>query len=283
MAKNIRPLQMTLIPTLKSKFEQLVRLVFVNSITRKNGSIILVEYPKSGGTWLSQLISSYLEIPFPRHRIPSLKKSLYHSHYLPKYNIPKNDKIVFLVRDGRDVAISQYFHQLVWNEKNKLNPKDVNYHRSQLRFENYDKLKENLASFLHYIFKSRPSKLQQFTYMGNWYEFNQKWIEQMKKADNIYLIKYESLLDHPHQTLSELFTTFFNTEVDPQKLVNIIDQYSFETLSKRKKGEENKNSFLRKGISGDWKNYFGEKEKEIFKEYTGDLLVELGYEKDSNW
>jgi hypothetical protein len=40
---------------------------------------------------------------------------------------------------------------------------------------------------------------------------------------------------------------------------------------------------FRKGSSGEWKNVFSHKNKELFKTIGGDLLIDLGYEKDLNW
>ena len=117
--------------TLKNKGINFTRLLFVNSLTILNKSVLLIEYPKSGGTWLGQLVSEYLQIPFPSHKMPSLNKSLYLGHYLPRGWIKKNKKIIFLVRDGRDVLISLYFHQLFFNEKNINQKKDVLYYRKK--------------------------------------------------------------------------------------------------------------------------------------------------------
>lgn len=269
---------------IKNKIEQLLRLFYINSITLYNDSILLVEYPKSGGTWLGQLISNYLKIPFPRNRFPILKRSFFHSHYLPKYNIPKNKKIVYLVRDGRDVLVSLYYHQLLWNEKNQLSPKDVKYHRSKVPFNDYENVKDNMSAFIKYTFEEKPSKWQHFTYMGNWYEYNTLWLQEIKKRDNIYLIKYEDLLENPFETTKKMLHNFFGEkEVDEAYLEEIISNFSFENQSKRKHGEENKNSFLRKGIQGDWKNYFNESDKQLFKKYTHNLLIDLNYENDNNW
>lgn len=267
----------------KSKIEQFTRLLFVNSVSIWNNSVLLVEYPKSGGTWLGQLISSALEIPFPRNQMPILQKSFYHSHYLPKWLITRNKPIVFLVRDGRDVLISKYFHQLIWNEKNKLNPKDVVYHRSKVPFENYDNINENLFDFIRYDFEHRPSKFQQFTYMGNWCEYNQAWLKEMQNNNNIHLVKYEDLLSDSFSTLDLLLKQAFKLELSKSKLNRIIEKYSFHKQTNRRSGEESVSSFLRKGISGDWKNYFGNKEKELYKKYAAKLLVELNYENDDNW
>ena len=63
----------------------------------------------------------------------------------------------------------------------------------------------------------------------------------------------------------------------------IADEYSFENQSKRVAGNENINSFMRKGIIGDWKNSFTQASKELFAEYAGNELIKLGYEKDYSW
>lgn len=273
------------IKTIKSKLEQATRLLLVNTITIRNGSILIVEYPKSGGTWLGQLVSDYYGLPFPRNRFPLLKKSVFHSHYLPKWRIPENKKILFLVRDGRDVMVSLYYHQLIWNDKNKLNPKDVKYHREQTGFEDFDDVKGNMNEFIKYTFTEKPSKLQHFTYMGNWFSYNNAWLNEMERPNpNIYMIRYEELLEDTYGAMYRMLSELFKEEqINSSKLRQTVDKFSFENQTKRKKGEEQKNSFLRKGISGDWKNYFGEEEKRSMKKYTKDLLVKLGYEKNENW
>ena len=63
----------------------------------------------------------------------------------------------------------------------------------------------------------------------------------------------------------------------------IVEKYSFEKLSGRKQGQENNSKFLRKGIAGDWKNYFNKEARELFDFYAGAQLVKLGYEKDRSW
>lgn len=42
-------------------------------------------------------------------------------------------------------------------------------------------------------------------------------------------------------------------------------------------------TIFRKGIIGDWKNYFKPHHKELFKKVAGQLLIEEGYEKDLKW
>ena len=64
-----------------------------------------------------------------------------------------------------------------------------------------------------------------------------------------------------------------------------MDTCSFERFAEgRKRGEANVQSEYRKGIIGDWKNYFTDRDKDQFKaSEAGRLLIELGYEKDNDW
>jgi len=40
---------------------------------------------------------------------------------------------------------------------------------------------------------------------------------------------------------------------------------------------------FRSGKTGEWRKYFTEEHKKVFKEMAGDLLIRLGYEKDNDW
>jgi hypothetical protein len=71
--------------------------------------IVLTEHPKSGGTWVSQMISEYLNIPNPRGRMPPRCRCVLHGHYL--YVAGANDTIV-MWRDGRDMVVSHYYYHL---------------------------------------------------------------------------------------------------------------------------------------------------------------------------
>ena len=43
------------------------------------------------------------------------------------------------------------------------------------------------------------------------------------------------------------------------------------------------NSHERKGVSGDWRNYFTDRIAKAVKQWYGSLLVAAGYEKGFNW
>jgi hypothetical protein len=63
-----------------------------------------------------------------------------------------------------------------------------------------------------------------------------------------------------------------------------VSKNRFERLTHgRERGQENVKSHERKGIAGDWRNYFDDQVKDVFKARYGDLLIATGYERDSEW
>jgi hypothetical protein len=40
---------------------------------------------------------------------------------------------------------------------------------------------------------------------------------------------------------------------------------------------------FRSGKTGEWRKYFTEEHKRMFKDVAGDLLIRLGYERDRDW
>ena len=118
--------------SIKNKFENGTRHLILKTLTKIIPLYLVSEYPKSGGSWLRQLLSSYLDIPFPRNKMPKFGLSMFHGHYLPSRRFKDIKQIFYLVRDGRDIMVSDYFHSLIWNEKNRLDPKLVLYNRKKL-------------------------------------------------------------------------------------------------------------------------------------------------------
>ncbi len=71
--------------------------------------------------------------------------------------------------------------------------------------------------------------------------------------------------------------------IPPQWLRALLDQNSFQNIAGRQKGQEDQKSHYRKGVAGDWVNYLTGANKDFFKARWGQLVVDLGYEKDLNW
>ena len=272
-----------LFKTFINKIENGLRHLIVYKLSSIIPFSLIVEYPKSGGSWLGQLLSSYLNLPFRRNTMPNFTRSINHGHYLPAKNFKNINQIYYLVRDGRDVMVSEYFHCLIWNDKNILNPKDVIYHRKQLAFKDYEDIRNNLPKFIDYKFNHKPNRLVNFLGNTNWALFNQIWLDYYNNNPNVIMTSYEKLLENTEKELYNILSKLLSDNIDMKKLSEIIQNYSFSNQSKRKQGTEDKSKFLRKGISGDWKNYFNKSSAEVFKSYSKNMLFELGYEKNDSW
>ncbi len=251
------------------KLNGLVRYLIVHAGCNKFlGYYLVNEYPKSGGSWLGQMLAAALGLPFPRNRLPMLSPSIMHGHYLNPWNIKK---AVIIWRDGRDVLVSQYYHSLFKNERGNARLVDIT--RDDLRFKDYDDIKANLPLFLKYVYETK--KHPRFS----WKDFVDSWADNRQAIH----VKYEDLRLNTSYELQRIVKEIAGIELHENRAQQIAYEYSFEKLSKRKSGNENKNSFMRKGIIGDWKNHFTKETKELFAGYAGDALITLGYEKDYSW
>ena len=234
--------------------------------------ILAAEYPKSGGTWLCQMVADYLQIPFPRNKTARFEKSILHGHYLYR---PSDKPIIHQIRDGRDVIVSLYHHMYFGN--NVITSSVLHNFRKKAPFKDFENVQKNLPAFIEYIFT-------RFTISGkcvNWSTF----INSYNNKKNVITVRYEDLLHDTANELARVISLLHNSKNPPdmQKIKVIVQQYSFESLSQRKRGVENKEHFLRKGVAGDWKNYFTQESCELFNDYAGAELILMGYEKDNSW
>ena len=204
-----------------------------------------------------------------------------------------------IIRDPRDIAVSSYFSHRYSHKTNIW--KELVTHRLFL-----DSLDFN-EGLTHEITICRK---QQFEDMASWNYDNPDILE----------IKFEDLIKDPQNTWAIILHHIgVKTGTNPllsnilllhNKIINsisirskmnfnkwmhiknclsqeqvqtILKNYSFEKLSGNSKGVEDIQNHYRKGTSGDWKNYFTETHKRLFKEQWGELLIYLGYEQNTDW
>ena len=96
-------------------------------------------------------------------------------------------------------------------------------------------------------------------------------------------VRYEDLLVRPNEEVGRLLG-FLGVDTEERLVESCVNSASFERLSRgRERGQEDPSSFYRKGVAGDWRNYFSEEDRRVFKEEAGELLIRLGYEDDLDW
>jgi hypothetical protein len=248
-------------------FDAGIRYILSRLFARPLKIVLVSEYPKSGGTWLSQMLAEYLEIPFPRNQLPPFSRCLLHEHFL--YS-PLFYKPIVLFRDGRDVMVSAYYHYLFDNSRN-YSPR-VEMHKQRfarhcadhgLKCELND-VKNTLPGFIHYMFKGQTSNFIKM----NWASFVDSW-----QATNAIKTRYEDLLDDTFTEMSRIILLLLGDshKLNSAKLRESIDTYA------RKNVQGRGDSFVRKGIAGDWKNHFSFDAEKMFNAFADKQLEALGY------
>ena len=231
--------------------------------------IVLNEYPKSGGTWIGGMLADALQIQFPRNRFPVLRKSIMHGHYIHPFGMRN---VLCVWRDGRDVMVSWYHHCLFENEHE--NGQLVRKVRNDLGGDyDWKDIERNLPIFLNYSFSRQHSP------RFSWSQFVDVWF----RRENVIHTRYELFRSDAERELVKTCYNLTGDIIEHDKASEIVERYTFSSMSGRKPGQENKGSFLRKGIVGDWVNNFSQESKELFQYYAGHQLIELGYEKDDSW
>jgi len=244
----------------------------------KQHILFVAGLPKSGTTWMENMLASHpgitpimpyqvtahemkykssIDYDFPDGMFEPLKNGLFvlkmHS-YGSKHNVNilKKNKINYCIiyRDLRDAALSHCFYV-----------KSTPWHPECQEYRNFD-IKECLK-----IFCSNR--------LDEWINWIRSWRENRDKEHSIE-ITYEELLRNTTATFSKL-VQLFELDNSNETIQVIIEKNRFSNMKKKD------SNFFRKGVSGDWKNYFDDEIKGIFKDKAGDLLRELGYEKDLDW
>jgi len=101
-------------------------------------------------------------------------------------------------------------------------------------------------------------------------------------ASEVPVIRYESLLSNCAAELAELCAAL-RISINLDTAQGVADRHSFAAKTGRLRGVEDRASFYRKGIAGDWRKWFTKEAAQVFDAYAGDALVELGYERDRTW
>lgn len=188
-------------------------------------------------------------------------------------------KVIHIIRDGRDQAVS-LMHYL-WNtarEEGGLYPVEP---EELAKREAYREDPQKLLEAGEGIFtEARLRKMAT--------QWSVRVSDAVKDGSallggNYTEIRYEGLLERPEEEAARLLE-FLGADASNKLVRWCVNKASFEKSAKgREQGQEDSASFVRKGVAGDWRSVFTERDKEIFKEVAGDVLIETGYEKDKSW
>lgn len=245
----------------------------------KRKILFVAGLPKSGTTWMAKLLGmlpGYYErtIYDPSrmmkfHDISSLVFELmpHYAHSIIKlhtkysaenFTVIRNhlDKFVVLYRDPRDMAVSRYFHVL--NEE------------SHRHCQAYKEMSEE-DGLLHSINIVRREFL---SWIKDWHEV------ALAHPEAIVEVRYEELHADVRGTMGRVLS-FLEVPCPGGLLERMAGTQMKQPVDLKESLAQH--DTRRKGIVGDWRNLFSQKQRDYFKKIAGPLLIELGYEKDLDW
>jgi hypothetical protein len=184
-------------------------------------------------------------------------------------------KLIYIVRDGRDVLISERFRNFV--EESKFLSAEDRRIIAELRKDQTPFISGTRSIFTE-TFIRRVA--------GGWVvNLTEIEGEGRRLFGAQYLsLRYEDLLDQPFEEMGKLWK-FLGVKKVERSLEKVIKTEMAsnpdEEWQARRNGDIS--SFLPKGQAGNWARLFTERDKVVFKQVAGEMLVRWGYENDGNW
>jgi hypothetical protein len=233
--------------------------------------VFLVSYPKSGNTWLRFLIGNALtnnQCNFNNigNIIPDIYQNWEACNQISRPRIMKSHlpytskmkRVIYVVRDGRDVAVSYYFHL---QKKKKIN--------KNMAFDEY------LNDFNRGLINAR---------LGSWNTHVLSWLNQAS-TDRL-VVKYEDLRE---DTITEFrkILDFIGLQKNNDDISSAITSSDFKRMQALEQEQpsayhdfantDSSIRFMRAGKVGGWKEYFSKENEREFLLRQGEALRLLNY------
>jgi hypothetical protein len=204
-----------------------------------------------------KLTERIFEHPFPGNCIVSPLYMDYNSYdSIPK---PGSYKTFCIIRDPRDIIVSWYF--------------SVKYSHPLM-----GKIPRH-REILHQLSLSR-GLIYCIEYLHDFGLFDslKSWINIPANDSHIKVFPFEDIVDVNRQftVISELFS-HCHISLDTNETRHLLHKYHFQQLQKKESGKSTNISHYRKGVPGNWKEYFDEDVTKAFEKLAGKLVDELGY------
>jgi hypothetical protein len=235
-------------------------------------TVFHITHWKAGSQWIHRIFHAlvYDRLVLPRWdqsqflRDPIQSGKVYPTVYVTKEQFdavskPPDHRRFVIIRDLRDTLVSLYFSMKTSHD-----------------------IPNDYAAGLREALQLRgPEEGMLFT-MDNLLPLSAAIQESWLKAREP-LVRYEELLRDDLHILRHVLLEKCELSVAIDRLRQAVHANRFEALTGRLRGQEDRAAHERKGIAGDWRNYFTPKIKSVFKDRFGHLLCMSGYEKDLEW
>ncbi len=167
---------------------------------------------------------------------------------------------IFMYRDPRDMVISHVFYA-------------TNMHAGHGMHHYYTQVLDTMEERINAAILGVEEPGSQLSPVRAKYENYIGWLGQ----PDVLCLRFEDLILDRETTLGRLLDYLskrgFTPRSDRAQAIATLQN----AIAPHKSGT------YRKGKPGNWRDHFTEDNLRTFKETTGDLLIRLGYEVDSNW
>lgn len=221
-------------------------------------TILLASYPRSGNTWIGYMLAALLGARYeelgrdarPTSRkdisalidgeIPRSQYSLVYKTHATYEFIDRHYKVIGLVRNPCDVAVSSFFYY-------------------------YKHIGEAMPKW--------PWKRTVVRTAREWSAWVKAWT-----ARDVFFIRYEDF-NRDAATQLKKVADYLEVSWTDEQIKETMDVLSFENLSegRRKRGELQNSAFYRRGVVGDYKNYFTGVDHAIMRFFTQKEMAYFGY------
>jgi hypothetical protein len=202
------------------------------------------------------LKEAHFEKPLPRRTI-----AIHLYLDFPTYaSIPKpaRYKTFFVMRDPRDIVVSWYF------SAKYSHPLIDPIPRLRKGLEHLD-----MQQGMEYMIDAWDG--------FGLFEAQRSWMQIPEEVSGARVFRYESLAAGNFLFLKQLFD-YLELEMPEKELDELYKRHEFAAITGgRQQGAGDQSSHYRKGVSGEWRDYFDDSLMAYFKRRTGDLLEVLGY------
>lgn len=235
----------------------------------RRGDAFLASYPRSGNTWLRFMLFEALTgtpagFSSVRRAIPHVNPYMDTRPLLPngarlfltheQYGRPyRHASAVYLVRDVRDVIISEYGRR-----------------QMTLSYTN---------DFDHFLEDFLRGRIHRF---GSWTDHVAGWTHRAAIADgSMLLVRYEDLKTDPAKKLSEVLQ-FLGEPRSPSVIRGAVDNNNLQAMREKEDRIRLPEAtpgfrFVNKGMSGSWRERLDPRQIRRIEEASGRLLERLGY------
>jgi hypothetical protein len=255
---------------LSKRFYQVTNALLASIVGKSWQVAHVIEFPKCGGSWVSNMLRSYVGVERNDGYRLLEKDDVVQKHAL--YRASMSYPIV-VVRDPRDMYVSCYYHETQFEGREVNLAVERYFQRDPNR-----SLREDFGLYLE-------AKLLNRTHPRFFYsQFLDSWLNRPE----VCVLRYEDCLIDPEAALVRM-VRFTNRAVDLRRIREAVEENEFKAVTRRLYGEEREagegdgKRFVRKGVAGDWRNHFDERSCNLIEKIEGSSIRRLGYEEDRDW